>query len=66
MAERSSSRGEVDSKHFDFLSPFEQQIVEDYFIGKGFTVDELRDDRFLRHEANMIYYLDLERAAGSR
>lgn len=66
VGERSSSKGEVDSKHFDSLPPFEQQIVEDYFKGKGITVDGLKEDRYLRHEANMLYYLDLERAAGSR
>lgn len=51
-----------EGKHFNTFSSAEKKILSEYFEKKGFTFEELSSNYKKRHEINIEYFIDLEKA----
>lgn len=56
-----SSKKDQEGQHFNTFSKMEQKIISDYFLEKGYTIQQLSSEYKKRDEINIHYFIDLEK-----
>jgi hypothetical protein len=57
-----SNKGNLkDGAHWEQLNKHDKDQIRKYFLDKGFTIEELQEDYKKRDEANIKYFLELEK-----